>query len=167
MTLRVVALDASHRLSAFRSGNTELDEWLHEHARNATGHGTRTFVAVDDDERVVGYFSVVPHLIRREHAPGRIARGAPREIPAILLAKLALSEELQGSGLGGELLVLALELVLDAAIVAGGKVVVVDAIDSDAAAFYEHHDFVPLPNRHDRLIMKLSTVARALGRTWP
>lgn len=167
MTLRVVALDASHELSAFRSGNVELDEWLDKHARGATGHGTRTFVAVDDHERVVGYFSVVPHLIRREDAPGRIARGAPREIPAILLAKLALSDELQGRGLGGELLVLALELVLDAAVVAGGKVVVVDAIDSNAAAFYEHHDFVPLPNHRDRLIMKLSTVAHALGRTWP
>jgi GNAT superfamily N-acetyltransferase len=167
VTLSVVALGASHDLSQFRSGNVLLDEWLHEHARGATGHGTRTFVAVDDDDRVVGYFSVVPHLIRREEAPGRIGRGAPREIPAILLAKLALSEELQGRGLGGELLVLALELVLDAAAVAGGKVVVVDAVDSDAASFYEHHDFVPLPNRPDRLTMKLSTVARALGRAWP
>jgi GNAT superfamily N-acetyltransferase len=167
VTRRVVALDASHDLSLFRSGNALLDEWLHEHARAATGHGTRTFVVVDNDDRVVGYFSVVPHLIRREDAPGRIGRGAPREIPAILLAKLALSEELQGRGLGGELLVLALELVLDAAAVAGGKVVVVDAVDSGAAAFYEHHDFVPLPNRPDRLIMKLSTVAGALGRTWP
>lgn len=165
--MRIVALDTSRDLDTFRSGNPSLDDWLLRHAQNATGHGTRTFVAVDDDDRVVGYFSVVPHLVGRAEAPGRIARGAPREIPAILLAKLALSEDMQGRGLGSELLVLALDLVLDAALVAGGKVVVVDAIDDEAVAFYEHHDFIPLPHRPDRLVMKLSTVARALGRPWP
>ena len=61
----------------------------------------------------------------------------------------------------------ALRTIIDAARGAGGKVVVVDAIDSSAAAFYRHHDFEPLPNREDRLVMKLSTAARALGVDWP
>jgi len=29
-------------LVKFRSGNQELDDWLRDHARNATGQGTRT-----------------------------------------------------------------------------------------------------------------------------
>jgi len=56
---------------------------------------------------------------------------------------------------------------LDAARLAGGKVVVVDAIDAEAAAFYRHHDFEPLPGRPNRLVMKLSTAARALDADWP
>jgi predicted N-acetyltransferase YhbS len=100
-------------------------------------------------------------------APKKIGRGAPRQIPAILLAKLALSEELHDQGLGAELLVRALRTILDAARVAGGKLVVVDAIDDAAASFYRHHDFVPLPERSDRLVMKLSTAARALDIAWP
>ena len=167
MRLRVAALDQSHELTQFRSGNGELDEWLREQSRHATGHGTRTYVVLDEAGTVVGYFAIVPHLIARADAPTRLARGAPREIPAILLAKLALAEGLHGQGLGSAVLVLALGVVLDAARLAGGKVVVVDAIDESAAAFYEHHDFLRLPDRPDRLIMKLSTVARALEADWP
>jgi hypothetical protein len=40
--------------------------------------------------------------------------------------------------------------------------VLVDAIDDSAREFYEHHDFVPLPGHDRRLVMKLSTAAKAL-----
>ena len=167
MNLRVVALDESHDLGSFTCGNDELDGWLRLHARNATGQGTRTLVVVDGGDTIVGYFSVAPHVLDRGDAPKKLGRGAPRQIPAILLAKLALSADLHGQGLGAELLVRALGTIIDAARAAGGKIVVVDAIDEGAAAFYRHHDFDALPNRPDRLVMKLSTAARALGVAWP
>lgn len=167
MTWRVAALDDSHNLSSFHCGNPGLDTWLRDYASQAVGQGTRTYVVVDDRNVVVGYFAITPHVIDSADAPKRIARGAPRRIPAVLLAKLALSQNLQGQGLGAELLVRALGTIIEAARVAGGKVVVVDAIDQAAAAFYRHHDFEPLPNREDRLVMKLSTAARALGIDWP
>ena len=167
MTARVEALEENHDLSTFACGNVELDTWLRVHARPATGQGTRTFVVVDDHDDVVGYFAILPHVLDREDAPPKIARGAPRQIPAVLLAKLALSSALQGEGLGSELLVRALHTIVDAARVAGGRLIVVDAIDDAAAAFYRHHDFAPLPNRADRLVMKLSTAAKALGVDWP
>lgn len=167
MTLRICALDDSHDLASFTSGNSELDRWLRDHAQQATAQGTRTYVLLDERDAVVGYFAIVPHVVNRADAPKKVGRGAPRQIPAILLAKLALSEELHGQGLGAELLVRALGTVIDAARIAGGKVVVVDAIDADAAAFYRHHDFEPLPDQPNRLVMKLSTAARALGIDWP
>jgi GNAT superfamily N-acetyltransferase len=163
----VAALGDSHDLAAFGSGNVEVDMWLRDHARLATGQGTRTFVVVDDSDIVAGYFAIAPHTLDRTEAPNKVARGAPRQIPSILLAKLALSQHLYGQGLGAELLVRALNTILEAARVAGGKLVVVDAIDAEAEAFYRHHDFQPLPNRTDRLVMKLSTAARALGVDWP
>ena len=167
MSLGVVALDESHDVESFTSGNIELDGWLRLHAPNATGQGTRTFVVIDEGDAVVGYFAIAPHVLDRDDAPTKLGRGAPRQIPAILLAKLALSAELHGQGFGAELLVRALATIIDAARAAGGKVVVVDAIDESAAAFYRHHDFEPLPDRDDRLVMKLSTAARALGVAWP
>jgi GNAT superfamily N-acetyltransferase len=124
-------------------------------------------VLLDDQDLVAGYFALVPHVLARGEAPRKLARGAPRQIPCILLAKLALAEHLHGQGLGAELLVRALGTTVAAARVAGGKLIVVDAIDKDAAAFYRHHDFEPLPNVPDRLVMKLSTAARALGLSWP
>ena len=166
MTLRVEAL-ADHDLSGFSCGNDELDDWLHRHARTATGQGTRTYVLVGEDGRVVGYFALAPHLLSRDDAPARLTRGAPHQIPSILLAKLALDAALQGQGLGAELLVHALGTTLDAARRAGGRVVVVDAVDDEARAFYEHHDFTPIPGQRRRLVMKLSTAAKALAVPWP
>jgi GNAT superfamily N-acetyltransferase len=166
---RVEALDDHHDLASFSCGNLELDRWLRDHARHATAQGTRTYVVVDDDDdnAIVGYFAIVPHVLERGDAPLKLGRGAPRQIPSILLAKLALSEHLHGEGLGAELLVRALDTIIDAARLAGGKLVVVGAIDADAEAFYGHHDFQPLPGRADRLVMKPSTAARALNKDWP
>lgn len=166
MTFRVEPLD-EHALEGFRCGIDELDEWLIHHARTATGQGTRTYVLVDDGGSVVGYFAITPHLVRREEAPTRIARGAPREIPAILLAKLAVGREQQGSGLGSELLVSAITTIVEAARRAGGRLIVVDAINDKARSFYEHHDFEAVPGNDHRLVMKLSTAAKALGVPWP
>ena len=61
----------------------------------------------------------------------------------------------------------ALEKIIDAAKHAGGKLVVVDAIDDEAADFYEHHDFERLPGNPHRLLMKISTAAKALDIPWP
>lgn len=168
MTHRVEPLRASHVLDHFASGKAPLDEWLKQNARNATGQGTRTYVLADaDDNAVVGYFAIAPHLVERDLVPRQIGRGAPRQIPAILLAKLALDQRAQGTRLGRVLLVRALEKIIDAARHAGGKLVVVDAIDDAAAEFYEHHDFARLPGDPCRLLMKMSTAARALGIPWP
>jgi len=157
-----------HVLEGFACGKTPLDDWLRQHARNATGQGTRTYILVDSTSRsVVGYCAIAPHLLERKAMPARIGRGAPQQIPAILLAKLALDQRLHGTGLGSELLVRALELIVNSAKKAGGKLVVVDAIDAEAVAFYEHHDFERLPDNPMRLVMKLSTAAKELGVSWP
>ena len=167
MTYRVEPLDQDHDLVEFRCGNAELDGWLHDHAHAAKGQGTRTYVVLDDDELIIGYFAIAPHTIDRDSLSTKTGRGAPRHIPAILLAKLALAEELHGQRLGSELLVVALDTIIDAARLAGGRFVVVDAIDEAATGFYAHHDFEAMTANPRRLIRKLSTIARALGRPWP
>jgi GNAT superfamily N-acetyltransferase len=100
---------------------------------------------------------------RRDESPGV----APRQIPALLLAKLALDRSHQGSGLGSELLVTALTTIVEAAKRAEGRLVIVDAVNDQAKRFYEHHNFTPLPGDDRRLVMKLSTAAGALGIDWP
>jgi hypothetical protein len=50
---------------------------------------------------------------------------------------------------------------------AGGRIVLVDAASDDAREFYERHDFAQLPSHTHRLVMKLSSVANALGVPWP
>jgi predicted N-acetyltransferase YhbS len=116
---------------------------------------------------VIGYDAVVPHGIRREDVPSSVGRGAPDVIPGLLLARLALSEELHGRHIGGDLLAEALTTILSAIRIAGGRVIVVDAIDDRARGFYEHFGFRLLPLNDHRLVMKASTAAASLSIDWP
>jgi hypothetical protein len=50
--------------------------------------------------------------------------------------------------------------------IGGGRLIVVDAVDDEAKAFYEHYHFVPVRKRERRLVMKVSTAAKALGERW-
>lgn len=167
MTFSVEPL-GDHDLEGFDCGNEELSDWLKQHAANATKQGTRTYVLIaEETSSVVGYFSIAPHLLERDEAPKKIGRGAPKRIPAVLLAKFAIDRTEQSKGLGSEFLIRALERIVEAARTGGGKVLVVDAIDDAAASFYEHHDFEPIPENPRRLVRKLSSVAAALDLPWP
>lgn len=155
-----------HRLDAFSSSNRELDEWLTRHAHHAAAMNTgRTFVWHAGDDRVVAYFTLAAHRVQRAHVAKRVGRGSPAEIPAVLLARLALNTSLHGEGLGGELLWDALTRAVAAGTIAAARLVVVDAIDDNAAEFYRHHGFVPNPDDAHHLVQKLSDIARSLGTT--
>lgn len=98
------------------SGEDTLDTWLRRAARQAEAANTgRTFVwSEPGSPAVVGYFTLAAHLIRRSDVPRSVGHGSPEAIPAILLARLALHRSLQGRGLGGQLLLDALERAVDA-----------------------------------------------------
>jgi GNAT superfamily N-acetyltransferase len=153
-----------HDTSAFRCGNDVLDEWLQRSAGHAAAMNTgRTFVWHTGGRAVVAYFTLAAHVVRRDRIPKRVGRGSPDEIPAVLLARLALEERLHGQGLGGELLWDALSRTLAASKIVAARLVVVDAIDEAAAGFYKHHGFTRCPDPSHRLVQKMSDIAVALG----
>lgn len=152
-----------HHLDAFRCGVEVLDRWLFDHAAHAQSMRTaQTFVWHTGDDCVVGYFSLVAHLVVRGELPRKLGRGSPTSIPAVMLTRLALDAGLHGEGLGGELLWDALTRARAASDITAARLVAVDAINADAAAFYEHHGFIPVPGNPNRLVQKMSDVAGAL-----
>jgi GNAT superfamily N-acetyltransferase len=157
-------LGAGHVLEPFDSGQRALDDWLRKSASSAGAMRTaKTFVWHAGDRVIVAYFSLAAHLVVRDAMPKKVTRGAPDAIPAILLARLALDRRLHGQGLGGELLWDALTRAVAASELAAARLVVVDAIDEQAARFYEHYGFVRVPGSESRLVQKVSDVAAALG----
>jgi hypothetical protein len=52
--------------------------------------------------------------------------------------------------------------VIAAASRAAGRLIMVDAIDDTAAAFYRHYDFQPVTGDPHRLVMKIATARQAL-----
>jgi GNAT superfamily N-acetyltransferase len=111
---------------------------------------------------VVAYYSIVAHRLVRDELPKGIGHGSPAEIPSVLLARLALSQHLQGQGLGGAVLADAMERIVEATLVVAARFVVVDALHEKAAAFYAHHGFRQVPDSL-RLVQKVSDIAVSLG----
>jgi ribosomal protein S18 acetylase RimI-like enzyme len=150
-------------LSGFGCGNAELDRWLVDHAlASQKADLARTYLALDGGA-VVGYVSLTTGSIRHEVAPKRFARGMPRHpIPTILIARLAVDSRYQGQRLGSRLLAEALRLAVIASDTAAARLLVVDAIDEQAAGFYRRWDFIDVPENPDRLFRKISEVRRWL-----
>lgn len=157
-------LTEDHETERFDSGNESLNRWLQHDALRAHRAGiSRTTVwTAPDDRVVVAYHAIAPTRIARIDLPSRSLSGGYSQVPGYLIGRLALDQTLHGQGLGTQLLLDALERILDAADRASGRVIVVDAIDDDAHRFYLHHDFRAIEHSN-RLVMKLSTAAAILG----
>jgi len=156
-------LDAGrHDLASFSCGEESLDSWLRDQAVAATKRGTaRTWVWTADDGQVVAYYALAAHKVVRDQIPSRVGRGGPVEIPAVLLARLALAERLQGRGLGPLLVADALDRMVEASLIVGARLVVVDAIAEAVAKLYEGLGFSRLPGSL-LLVQRISDVQASL-----
>lgn len=165
MAYRSERLDPErHDLREFSCGEASLDLWLREQAVSATARRTaRSWVWVDDDGAIVGYYALAAHRVAREDVPNKIGRGGPVEIPAVLLARLALSESLRGDGLGAVLLADALERIVNATQTVAARLVVVDALHERVAKFYESLGFRRIPNSL-LLVQKVTDIEAALHK---
>ena len=152
-----------HDVSSFTSGQSPLDTWLQSTAVADDRRGlSRTFVWHHGDRNVLAYYTLAPHFVERASVPKRISRGGPSRISAILLARLAHDRSLQGQKLGGLLLWEALRHAATAVEHVGGRLIVVDAIDDAAGAFYAHYGFERL-GETNRLVLLTPAVIAALA----
>lgn len=151
-----------HDASGFTCGVAALDDWLIEQGPVADRRDTaRTWVWVDADGKVVAYYSLAAHKVAREDVPAKLGRGGPIEIPAVLLAKLALSVQLHGRSLGPVLVADALARVVAATRTVAARLVVVDALTEPVAQFYESLGFCRIPGSL-RLVQRIRDIAAAL-----
>lgn len=153
----------SHDAAAFESGESALDHWLRENAaiEDRRGH-SRTWVWTDESGRLVGYYTLTAHRIARESVPTKVGRGGPREIPAVLIGKLALGRELRGQGWGALLLADALERIVVASQQVAAKLVVVEALNEGVARWYEGLGFIRIPGKLV-LVQRVTDIAVARG----
>lgn len=159
------ALSDHHDLETFESDRPELDRWLKQEARRADQSGTARVTVWTDEESgvVVGYFAIAPANVAADGLSRKDRAGFSGPIPGYLIAKLALSRHLIGSGLGGQLLLDALETVAAAANLAGGRLVVVDAIDERAHGFYAHFGFTTIEGSM-RLFARIDAVSASIAQ---
>lgn len=166
MTFRSVRFDPErHDAQDFSCGEAALDTWLREQAVPATARRTaRTWVWLDQNGMVVGYYALAAHKVAREDVPTKVGRGGPTEIPAVLLARLALSESLRGHGLGEVLVADALARIIDATQTVAARLVVVEALHERVAQFYDTLGFRRIPGSL-LLVQKLTDIEAAFEKS--
>ena len=154
-------LSAQHRLEGFDCGKPALNDWLLRHARQAQGSGSAKTFVVTDDERVAGYFSLTVGQIDTLDAPERIRKGMGQyPVPVVILARLAVSEQDQGRGIGVGLLQDAVRRTMLIAEQAGIRAMLTHPIDEDAARFYDRFGFIASPLREQQLLLLLKDARR-------
>ena len=79
-----------------------MNEFLSRYAlkNDKIGIG-KTFVALDNQEKIVGYFTLATAQVAYQEIPDDYRGKLPKyPIPALRIARLAIDKELQGKGIG-------------------------------------------------------------------
>lgn len=166
----VERLDEGHDLASFRCGVEDLDVWLRVHAlENQRRNLSRSFVLVEGGQ-VIGYYSLTMGGVSREELPRRYAKGLPGtfDIGMVLLARLAIAVDHQGSGLGRDLLVDAIAQAAAAGEHAAARFIAVDPIDDRARSFYAAFGFRDIPGDREegktsRMYIRLDEAISSFG----
>lgn len=162
--LHIEKLHRTHVVEDFACGEPNLDRFLHRHALQAQQAGSsQSYVGLNED-RVIGYYSLVVGEVRHAEAPERVAKGMPlHSIPLLVLARLAVHRDWQGRRIGAGLLLNAFGRTLQVADIAGLRAMAVHAKDDTAVAFYRHFGFVPSPTDARHLFMLIKDIRAAAG----
>lgn len=161
---RVELLSRHHDRQTFTCGVSALDAYLKTQAsQDVRRKANAVFVLVPQEapHQIAGYFTLCAYGI----APGSIPDAARKHLPrypvvsATLIGRLAVSQGLQGQGLGSILLASALQKAIENVSVVGSSMVVVDAIDQHAVNFYQAHGFIKLPESM-RLVLPMQSIEK-------
>ena len=155
----------THRVDQFICGEATLDRWLIAYAgQNQQRDAARTFVTTEEDGKVAGYYTLVAAQVEHEQATSTVRQGLSQHfpIPVALIARLAVTTQHQGAGMGRSLLLDTLQRALRASDQLAVRAVTVDALDDRAASFYRRFGFEPSPLTFHTLMISLDAVRRAL-----
>src|SRR5947209_5761523 len=124
----VAPLDGGHDRTPFDCGVPALNLYLRNYALQNQNKGiVRNYVTTRAESRVVAaYYSLVYAAIDQKRLPAKLVKGLRRyDIPVMLLARLAVDHREQGKGLGKALLKDVTLRTMQAADIAGLKVLLV------------------------------------------
>lgn len=138
-------LTREHDRTQFDSGEKSLDHWLKRNATQNQKKGMcKVYVTTENtSNKVVGYYALAPSSVDHKDAPDSLKKGVARHpIPTVLLARLAVDKNYQGTGTGEALLKDALLRMVSAAQEIGGRAILVHALNDNAVSFYKRYGFV-------------------------
>ena len=94
-------LAGDHVLDGFNCAKPTLNQWLVRHAhKNRASGSSRTWVVVETGSReAVAFYASATASILQSSTPKSMQRNQPEEMPAVLLARMAVDSRHDGHGL--------------------------------------------------------------------
>jgi GNAT superfamily N-acetyltransferase len=145
-------LTAAHDVSEFSCGKPSLDRWLKTRGLSNQEKGFTAVLVVHEGGHVIGYYGLAPTAVIPASLPRSIRTGQPPDpVPCLLLGQLATDQDRIGQGIGTGLLKHALQRCVTAAALIGGRALMVNAVDGEAADFWKRRGFIP--SKDDPLVL--------------
>ena len=161
MEYLTIPLDAQHKKDEFHCENNLLTSYFRNQAnQDVKRQLSRCFVMVNDENSVKGFYTISSSSINRELIPDDIKSKLPKsykDIPVILLGRLARDSKYKKERIGELLLLDALKRCYDVTLSLGCMAVIVYPIDENATTFYLKYGFILLPDSN-RMFITMKTV---------
>lgn len=151
-----------HDRKSFDCGIEALNLYLQRVANQDQKRSlTKTYVLAENT-KIIGYYSISAHSVLRDNLPEDAKLSNYKDIPFLLLGRLAVDRAYQGQGYGDTLIIHAFNTTIDAAEKIGILGMIVDAKDDKAASFYEGFGFKRIQGTDNRLVLSLSAMKEAV-----
>ncbi len=143
--LKLVSVKEINLKSALKKFDCEVEALNDFHSRYAVKNDElgigKTFVALNENNQIVGYFTLATAQVAYQEIPDDFREKLPKyPIPALRIARLAVNKDLKGKGIGKWLLAQAFIKAIHVADVTGLYFIIVDAKET-SKSFYEHYGF--------------------------
>ena len=157
-------LTAAQDVSGFSCGKPALDRWLKTHALSNQAKGFTAVMVVHEANKVVGYYGLAPTAVLPATLQRSIRTGQPPDpVPCLLLGQLAADQNYRGKGIGTGLLKHALQRCVTAASLIGGRALIVNAVDIEAANFWKRRGFIPFKDDPLMLLRSIANIAASIA----
>jgi len=152
MALTIARLDThQHNRAGFVCGVEALDSYLRQQAKQHQRDGIATIHVLQDDadpSRILGYCALsAAQLYLQELSDTDRKRLPAWPVPAMRMGRLAIAATEQGKGYGKILLGHAVRLACTVRQTMGVRVLIVDAKNAAAVAFYQSYGFRPTASK--------------------
>lgn len=163
--MEIFILDKTHNRNAFECEEQQLTDYIKKQvSQDIKKKLAVCFLAIDNDNNVIGYYTLSSESLGREQIPDKYLKKVPQNYnaPVILLGRLARNITAKGTGLGEHLLLDALfrAFTLSEESI-GAMAVIVDPMNQFAIKFYEKYGFEQLPDS-EKMFLPMSTIKQII-----
>lgn len=145
-----------HDRKSFDCGVEALNLYLQRVANQDQKRSLTKVYVLADETRIIVYYTISAHSVVRDNLPDTIKLASYKDIPFLLLGRLAVDKGFQGQGYGDALIFHAFKTTLSAAEKIGILGLIVDAKNEKATSYYEGFGFKHLMGSESRLVLPLS-----------